>query len=64
MNDDLLLSDCPRSIRTSEWGGPCGHGRGKGANYTRLLFSGKDITQLPGMATTETTQQPPPTRTR
>lgn len=35
MNDDLLLSDCHRSIRTSGWVG-CGRGKDK---LHPLLFS-------------------------
>ena len=39
MNDDLLLSDYHRSIRTSGWEG-CGRGRGKD-KLSPLLFSGR-----------------------
>lgn len=38
MNDDLLLSDRHRSIRTSGWMG-CGRSRGKD-KLNPLLFSG------------------------
>ena len=48
MNDDLLLSDCHRSIRTSGWvGSGCGRhgasGRGRGKDKLDPLLFPADI---------------------
>lgn len=56
MNDDLLLSDCHRSIRTSGWMGvgPVAVAVGM-ANYNPLLFSffSPGIHNLPRTAMTK-----------